>query len=384
MLHVMVDGLVYGFQKFGGINSYFNSIIPHLARTPGVEVSLLTPRNMVGEAPRWGAARIRRSSLCCKSGLSWKLDRHLSNGCEIANKALTTVRAWSNRDCVYHSTYFSTVYGVVPQVATVYDMNHELFPNRFDQEDKEFGSWLRRRYREYVAAADRVIAISNKTRDDVVKYYGVDDRKIRVIHLAVDRNEFYHSGDLERSGAGLSGEELDRPFLLYVGNRNTVYKNFLPMLSAFAASRFRRDGLLVVAGTPWTLEEREKIDRLKLGQSVRLVLNPPLGALRTLYSSARGFIYPSLHEGFGIPLLEAMACETAVLAADTAVFREVAGNAALFFNPNDVEEMAIAIDRILDDDVRAALIYEGRSQLNRYSWERCARETLEVYLDARR
>src|SRR5262249_11935942 len=109
---------------------------------------------------------------------------------------------------------------------------------------------------------------------------------------------------------------------------------------------------------------------------------PPEDALRLIYSNAAAFVYPSYGEGFGIPVLEAMACGTLPLLADLPVFREVAGDAAWFFDPFDPEAMAAAMDRALARPSRPGAVRRGYDQVAKYSWDRCAQETFEVYCRA--
>jgi glycosyltransferase involved in cell wall biosynthesis len=368
----MVDGIVYGRQAHGGINTYFNKVMTYLSNKPDVWVDVIVPKRALGAIPNGRIAHLPAIKLKFATGISWRLDQWLTKS---VNKLFMTGRAWTRRQCVYHSTYFTTIYPAVPQVATVYDMNHERFAGQFDE---DWSRWLRKTYRSYVECADKIIAISNSTKADIVRFYGIPEDRIEVTHLATDPREFYFDDDLGRCEQFVTHESVSRPFVLFVGGR-MYYKNFSRLLTAFGASQFSKRGSLLVVGPAWAETERAEIESLGLASKVTLIENPPVRVLRVLYSRAAAFVYPSLFEGFGIPLLEAMACKTAVAAADTEVFREVAGPAAQYFDPTSVEGMANAIDEASAEPRRQALIEAGESRVAQFSWERCAEATYRVY-----
>jgi glycosyltransferase involved in cell wall biosynthesis len=367
---VVVDGVVYGRQRFGGINAIYNEILPRMAQQPGVNVELLVPRRCRAEHLPGGAVRHRRREFVGRqTGWSWKLDAWVvSKAAGLVNGALQCAQLKLGEPCVFQSTYFTWPSCNVPQVATAHDMNHELLPQYYQWDG---GQWLRRQYREYIRRATRVIAVSHCTKQDVVDIYGVDPAQIDVVHLAVNHQAFYPSAPEE------AARERRRPYLLFVGMRHS-YKNFAGLLEA--TRRLPRPELeLVVAGSPWTDDERQMIQDLGVESRVRLVAHPDVGELRQLYSECEAFVFPSFHEGFGLPLLEAMACGAAVLASDTEIFREVCGAAALFFDPHDPDAIAESIMALTEGVRRAELAEEGRERAQQFSWDRCAAETVEAY-----
>lgn len=375
---LVIDGIVYGFQPYGGINTYFNEVASHLSRRNDVSVEFWVPRGCKGrpsEAP--GIRRLARELLPTRTGVSWKADQLLCPVLEKLNAAYRSARLWHRPRCVFHSTYFTIPPQRVAHVATAYDLNHELLAHRYGD---AWGQWLRRTYRDYLADATAIIAISHKTKSDLVRmYHDMSPAKIHVVHLAVNRSRFWPDPDC---GALHTAGVKAKAYVLYVGGRSDKYKNFSGLLTAFATSGLSTHLSLVVAGAGWTTAETAALHELQLHNSVTLVENPSDELLRKLYSCAAGLVYPSLHEGFGLPLLEAMACGTPVLASDIAVFREVCSNAAVFFDPHEPLDIGRALRCVLDGATRQHLIEAGTRRLSSFSWESCAEQTRQVYLDA--
>jgi glycosyltransferase involved in cell wall biosynthesis len=296
---------------------------------------------------------------------------------ERVNLGLIALWGKAHSRSVFHSTYFTSPPArLLPHVAMVHDLNHEIFPHAYSD---EWGQWLRARYPVYLRGATRIIAVSNTTKSHVVDIYGISPSLIDVVHHAVDRSIFF--ADRRQESLAVLSERLGvhTPYLLYVGLRSSQYKNFGTLLHAFACLRNRGGLTLLVVGAPWNDRERSEIQRLKLSSFLRLIEYPDDDTLRILYSSAAAFIYPSLNEGFGIPLLEAMACGTPVVASDTPVFREVAGDAALYFDAADPEALARSIDASLEDGTRRDYTGRGFDRLKHYSWDESAAATYGTY-----
>jgi glycosyltransferase involved in cell wall biosynthesis len=377
-LRVIVDGIVYGFQQYGGINTYFNEVLPRIGRLDVTLVDVLLPKTLKGQPPAPPVRILSRDLIPNRTRLSWRLDRLAGPLLKKINSKLIEIRVRARNNCIFHSTYFTWLGDSVPQVAMAYDMNHELFP---DQYKNEWGQWLRSQYREHFRRATRIIAISEKTKKDVIRFYNIDPSFIDVVHLATNRRMFWPDRDREYLCSCIPPTGVREPYLLYVGIRGS-YKNFDGLLASFAQSPGREKLKLVVAGLPWSQHELVRIRELDLESKVRLVVNPSDELLRVLYSCAAAFVYPSYHEGFGIPLLEAMACGTLVLAADNEVFHEVAGDAAIYFDPYDLAGVARALEASLDDRIRREYIGRGFVQVAKYSWDQCAEQTHAVYRKA--
>ena len=177
-----------------------------------------------------------------------------------------------------------------------------------------------------------------------------------------------------------STEIPDPPFFLYVGSR-AAYKNFDRLLDAMrSVVASNPDCCLCVVGGHFTRRERECVAEAGLSQKIVHFGHATDGQLARLYNASIALVYPSQYEGFGIPLLEAMRCGTAVVAANTSSIPEVAGSAALLFDPNSTDELCEALLGLLNNTARrAAFVERGSQRVLRFSWQRTAEQTMEVY-----
>jgi glycosyltransferase involved in cell wall biosynthesis len=374
-MHVIVDGVIYARQRYGGINTYFNQVLPRIARHAHTSVDLLLPREARGQPPGPPVRLLSRDFIPPRTGLSWRLDQKLEPVIESLKLRIFGLWAKTKAHTVFHSTYFTALPVSLPHIAMAHDVNHELFPEAYSDPS---GLWLRRRYPEYLRTATRIIAVSQTTKNHVERYYSIAPELIDVVYHAVDPATFY----VDRHEHGvrflIDALGIHLPYILYVGGR-WHYKNFRILLEAVARS-YRRTGLtLVVAGPPWDEREALEIPAHAAAPALHLVPHPGDDLLRLLYNFAAAFVFPSLHEGFGIPLLEAMACGTPVVASDNSIFREVAGSAAIYFNPYDPDDVARAIEQCLDEHTGREYRNRGLLQVARYSWDTTSAQTRATY-----
>jgi glycosyltransferase involved in cell wall biosynthesis len=277
-----------------------------------------------------------------------------------------------------------------PYVVTIHDMAN-LF---FDEERGNLRMQLRRfRFRRGLKRANRVIAVSDATRRDVETHMGVPPERIRRVYNAPDPG--FHA-----ESAACSNEEKDRimeryqinyPFLLYAGNIRR-HKNVPRLVEAFAVVREQlqshpvyKDLRLVIIGDTISQHPavRQTVIKSRVEPVVRFLGFVPFETLRCFYETAAAFVFPSRYEGFGLPPLEAMACGTPVVTSNVSSLPEVVGDAAILVNPENVFDIARGIrDVLLDDQLRQDVIARGRLQASRFSWERTARQVLEIYLEA--
>ncbi len=233
-----------------------------------------------------------------------------------------------------------------------------------------------------VRRADLVLADSHSTRHDVIELLAVPPERVRVVYAGVE-DRFRPVGEPGELDAVRLQYRLERPFILGLGTLEPR-KNFTGLIEAYAALRERRrlpHDLVIVGGKGWLYEPIfERVESLGLGDRVRFLGHVPDADLPALYSLAACFAYPSFYEGFGIPVLEAMACGTPVVTARTSSLPEVAGEAAVYVDPYNTESLVEGLDRALHDEaLRATLREGGRERAQSFTWERAGRELLEAY-----
>jgi glycosyltransferase involved in cell wall biosynthesis len=248
-------------------------------------------------------------------------------------------------------------------VTVFHDLQHKRHPEHFRWFDLPF--W---RVLLWASAhrARRLIVVSEATRDDLVRVYRLSPDRITVVRHGVEPDFFT-----------LDHTRTD-PFILCVSTLHP-HKNLDRLIRAHA--RRKREWRLIITGMRGFFAEAldKLIAELGVEESVQLTGWIPRDALLLLYSRAQAFVYPSTFEGFGMPVLEAMAAGIPVACSDIAPLREVAGDAALFFDPANEDAIAGALDRIVTDaPLRARLAQAGPERAREFSWERAARETLEA------
>lgn len=253
-------------------------------------------------------------------------------------------------------------YNTRPVVLTVHDLIH-----------KRLSGWFRKEAIDdidrCIVNADAIIAISKATKKDIIDYYGIDAGRITVV---------YHGYTPVAETVSAVAPVAER-YILFVGKRGG-YKNFDAALEAFAIVAKRdKDLQLVCTGRPFTTGERKQIASFGLTQRVVQHMFPT-SMLAPLYANAQCFIFPSKLEGFGMPVLEAFAAGTPALLSNTSCLPEIGGEGAVYFDPDNPQEIADLVTRVIDDSVmRQGLIAAGRERLRDFSWEKAAMQTASVY-----
>ncbi len=279
---------------------------------------------------------------------------------------------------------------VRPYVVTIHDMASLLYP---EGSQGSIRSQLHRyRFRRGLLRATRVIAVSDATKRDVENVLGVPSSRICRVYNAPDPGFCQRDFDSpEAHQRILERYQINYPFLLYAGNIRR-HKNVPRLVEAFAVAREQlanhpvyKDLRLVLIGD--TISQypavRHAVIKSRVEQMVRFLGFVPFETLRCFYESAAAFVFPSQYEGFGLPPLEAMACGAPVVTSNISSIPEVVGDAAILVNPLNVFDIARGIrEALVDGNLRQELIRRGREQAARFSWDRTARQVLEIYRDA--
>lgn len=241
---------------------------------------------------------------------------------------------------------------------------------------------FRHSYSSSLRHADLILTNSEHSKADMVSVCGIAPERIVVIYLGFDR-DLYQSSliDAREKGRVLGRYGINPPYILWVGKMEPR-KNLVGLVQAYGLSRKRRKDLplqlVLCGGQSWGCEDLDRLltDPAYRGQVIRTGVVPN-SDLSVLYRAAVGFAMPSLYEGFGLPILEAMASGVPVMSSNRSSLPEIAGNAALYFDPESVQEMSMAMERLLTDGaLREQLVARGRERVKQFSWEACAKATL--------
>jgi glycosyltransferase involved in cell wall biosynthesis len=362
-MHILFDHQIFCLQQYGGISRYFHELARNLADMPEQKVEIFAPLH-------------RNEYLSVRNGVSHhgvKLSK-LSNVTRAAAWGVDTVLAYPllrsrHGVDIFHETYYSAV-DCCPRsakrIVTVFDMIHEKFVQASPMHER-----TRQAKAHAVKRADHVICISENTRRDLVELLDVPEKKISVVYLGYSLT----GRDQGKISTG------NQPYILYVGERGG-YKNFENLLRVYAKSAVLRDGyaLACFGGGPFSLRERRLMETQGLSTDRVIHYSGGDDVLSALYRAAAAFVYPSLYEGFGIPPLEAMSLGCPVVCSNSSSLPEAVGDAAELFDPADETEIGVAIERVVSFPQRSRLLVErGYQRIKRFSWERCAQETMQVY-----
>lgn len=279
-----------------------------------------------------------------------------------------------------HSLAFvSPLLSTTPSVVTVYDLSFVLYPDYFRLLNRAYLAWGTR---VSIRRAQRIIAISESTRRDLVRLFHAPPDKIEVVPPGVEA-EFFPNGDGNATVRFRREKNLPEHFILFVGTREPR-KNIPALIRAYskAKSRLRSPHSLVIVGGPGWNDRAilEAVEESHVKEDIILPGFAPSEELPYWYRAADAFVYPSQYEGFGMPLLEAMASGTPVIAGNLSSLPEAAGSAALLVDPGDEEALEEAIVRVIGDSaLRDELITKGRERALQFTWSRTARATADVY-----
>lgn len=278
-------------------------------------------------------------------------------------------------DLLHEPAFVGPVAGATPLVVTVHDLSFLLYPQAFRAFNRFY---LRLVTNLSVQKARRVIAVSENTKQDLIRTYHLSPNKIDVIYNGLD--ECFQPLPKDQVDQFRARHSLPERFLLFVGTLEPR-KNVLKLIEAYAQLPKDRPPLLLVGGKGWLYDEVFALvaDRA-LTDEVRFVGYVPAEDLPWWYNAAEVFVYPSLYEGFGLPPLEAMACGTPVITSEVSSLPEVVGQAALRVDPNDAGMLAQAMERALTDrELQDRLRTAGLAQARAFSWAKTARHTAHSY-----
>lgn len=360
-MKVLYDHQKFSTQRVGGITRYFAELFEHFSSGVTPVVSLKFNRNIYIS----GNARLFPRKV-------YDYDfRHVGKSIVVA-AADRVNRMYSEHDLrhqdydIFHPTYYGCYFMKEdigrPMVVTVHDMIQEIYP-------ETFGSKIIEDKRRQIFAADHIVAVSQNTKDDILRFYpAIAPDKISVIWHGMALN-----------GTSPSSDSWPDEYLLFVGKRDG-YKNFLPFVRAVAPLMEHRNGLSIIcAGDDFKPYELRELSALPFADRV-IRVGATDAQLMSLYMHAKALVFPSLYEGFGLPVLEAFGAGCPVCLSDASCFPEIAEDAAVYFDPADPESICDAVSRCAyDEGLRKSLRDRGCMRLKAFDWSRSAAALERIY-----
>lgn len=360
-MNVFIDHQKFSTQKYGGISRYFANIIEGIKHTDNItyQLGVLHAKNHY----------IQNEPMALKGALS---DRVLNLNARLdylVNQYYCEQLLKKGNFDVFHPTYYDPYFLKLlkkPLVITIHDLTYERLPEYFWAQDP-----LTQQKRLNIERADAIIAISQTTRKDLLHFFNVDPAKVSTI---------YHGIDLDTPLQFEPVANLPERYVLFVGDRSG-YKNFYLFMNAIQPLMLDMPDLNVIltGGGSVAVADQEFLLRLGLTNRVRHI-NATDEQLNFLYQNTQLFVYPSLYEGFGLPILEAFKAKCPILLSDTECFKEVAQDAAVYFKATDLDDLTSKLSSTLADSaLRAQLVERGTKRLKNFPLQKSIDQTLDVY-----
>jgi glycosyltransferase involved in cell wall biosynthesis len=355
-MKVLYDHQIFSNQVFGGVSRYFIEIRKGLDS----KISILLSNNFYLRG---------NSQVYLELTVNFKGKKRLFNFLnELYSIFLLKFTHYDIFHPTYYSVYFLKFVKLKPFILTIHDMTHERFPHYFTENDNTI------KHKKLLAnLASRVIVVSENTKRDVIEILKIPENKIDVI---------YHGNSFEK--VNLDEEIINKipeKYILYVGGRCT-YKNFINFMHALVDSLLGDNKLYLICagGGKFTNEELNLFENFNISYQIQHY-SATDEELKSLYKNSLFFVFPSFYEGFGIPLLEAMECKTAILCSNSSCFPEIVDNCALTFDPSSIEDIKIKIDFALNNKLEI-YIENGTERLKYFSWDKSRKETMNTYIKA--
>ena len=362
-MRIAFDHQAFCLQRTGGVSRYFCEL---------VSAMLPTHKDVRIFAPLYRNVYLRDVPVANVQGY-WIKDypTYTAGLCTriMGRLASAAIERW--QPDLIHETYYSnrpSSSKKTPAVLTVFDMISELglMGDQVSQGDIKQTSKF-----QAVQRADHIICISQSTQRDLIRLFDVPASKTTVIHLGCDAFRLTPAPAASQA----------KPYLLYVGLRG-AYKNFYRFLEAYAKSKRLTEDFDLVAFGAGAFTQNEQTQIIALGLSLNQVRQTAGTdeSLATIYRNAAALVYPSRYEGFGLPPLEAMAQGCPVVSSNTSSMPEVIGDAAEYFDPDNVDDMSAAIENVVySSERREELIRKGHVRSKMFDWATCAAETMRLY-----
>jgi len=249
------------------------------------------------------------------------------------------------------------------KIITIHDTIHEKYSKSYN--DNFFS-----KRRKILEQMDKIICVSKNTKKDLIDFYNIEKSKISVVYNGADHLNFITT----------KNDKKEKPYILYVGSRSK-YKNFRLLVESYSKSKKINDNFNIICfgGGRFTKDEIDHFKKFNILNKIILVLGDD-SSLKAHYENASLFVYPSLYEGFGISVLEAMNSGCPTIVSDISVFREILDSEIFFFNPKIHEDLIFNMEKVLfDNENKKKLVSIGKKLSEKYLWSKCYNETISLY-----
>lgn len=369
-MKILLDPQIFINQRYGGISRYYTEVFTKLKTNNDILFPAYSVINVYFNESKLLTFRQKSYSFYIRilSKLKIRNIENTNTRNSIFFKNIVSKQRFDLFVPTYYDANFINYIGSKPFVLTVYDMIHELFPEFF-LNDKMVVS--NKKY--LIEKATRIIAVSENTKKDIINIYPhIDSSKIDVV---------YHGCSIKVNK--LKSNSLPENYILFVGTRSN-YKNFIFLVHSITSLLINDKNLHLICagGGDFNSKERELILELGLeNQIIQKHFNEE--ELGSFYSLAKCFVFPSMYEGFGIPVLESMSCGCPVLLGKHSSFLEVAGDAGVYFDIDSSPDLKDKILSIIENEsLRNEFSLKGLEQVKKFSWEKATSECLAVYKKA--
>jgi len=355
-MKILYDNQIFIAQKFGGISRYFFELINKRNNLYDYEIPLIYTDNEYSKILGINKEFPIKFSFKGKYKITNFLNKY-------NNKKIINIKNYD----IFHPTYYNTIYlnyiKDIPFVIDVHDMIYEIFPEYND-------SKIINSKKEYFLKANRIISNSNKTKEDLMHFIPeLNPNKIIVIYR----------GEVFKNIKYISNSEKQK-YILFTGQRSG-YKNFINFIKAVSEILIQFDLKLICTGSKFSNSELKLLNEHNILDRVNSLFLSE-NELQNIYANALLFVFPSLYEGFGFPILEAFSSGCPALLSNESCFPEIAGDAAVYFNPYSVEDMKEKIEDVITNNyLQKSLIEKGFERLKFYSWENTIKQTYQLYSD---
>ncbi len=356
-------------NKPTGIGQYIVSLIPHLLR----------------QAPDWHVHLLRRVDPWSGYGITeWQapnLTHHVSHVPHMTLQQhlyLPRLARQLGVNLIHYPHFDAPVWGQIPVVATIHDAKYLVHPEFFTNLSRLKRMYMRFCYAQSLQRAT-VMVDSHSTARDLCRLFNVASSRLTVVHLAAD--ERFQPASMRDVQNLRTKYKLGRPFILNVGELRP-HKNHLGLIHAYARSQSQQTHDLVIIGQVYQDygEPQKLVQELGLANRVHFLSDVPFSDLSVFYTAADLFVLVSFYEGFGLPILEAMACDTPVICSATTAAGEITGEGGLTVDPNNSLAITQQIDTLLQNPaLRQQWVAKGREWRQRYTWQQAAKQTIAQY-----